>query len=62
MNKYTQAKKVLKEFNDKDSIYYWYRIKKEFDILKEVEGKKSSLKFLNAKIENLKLKKHIVFH
>ena len=56
MNKYTQAKKVLKEFNDKDSIYYWYRIKKEFDILKELEGKRSSLKFLNKKIKNLKFK------
>ena len=56
MNKYTQVKKVLKEFNDKDSIYYWYRIKKEFDILKQLEGKKSSLKFLNKKIKNLKFK------
>ena len=56
MNKYTQVKKVLKEFNDKDSIYYWYRIKKEFDILKELEGKKSSLKFLNKKIRSLKSK------
>ena len=56
MNKYTQVKKVLKEFNDKDSIYYWYRIKKEFDILKELEGKKSSLKFLNKKIRSLKFK------
>ena len=56
MNKYTQVKKVLKEFNDKDSIYYWYRIKKEFDILKELEGKRSSLKFLNKKIKNLKFK------
>ena len=56
MNKYTQVKKVLKEFNDKDSIYYWYRIKKEFDILKELEGKKNSLKFLNKKIRSLKFK------
>ena len=56
MNKYTQVKKVLKDFNDKDSIYYWYRIKKEFDILKELEGKKNSLKFLNKKIRSLKFK------
>ena len=56
MNKYTQAEKVLKEFNDKDSIYYWYRIKKEFDILKETEGKEKSLNFLNSKIINLKIK------
>ncbi len=56
MNKDTKAKKVLKKFNDKDGIYYWYRIKKEFNILKEEQGKESSLNFLNSKIKNLKLK------
>ena len=50
------VKKVLKQFDDKDSIYYWYRIKKEFDILNKIEGKNSSLKFLNKKIKNLKFK------
>jgi len=56
MNKDTKAKRVLKKFNDKDGIYYWYRIKKEFNILKEEQGKESSLNFLNSKIKNLKLK------
>ena len=56
MKKHSEAKKVLKQFNDKDSIYYWYRIKKEFEILEELEGKKVSLKFLNTKIKNLKFK------
>ena len=56
MNKDAKAKKVLKKFNDKDGIYYWYRIKKEFNILKEAEGKENSLTFLNSKIKNLKLK------
>ena len=54
MNKDMNVKKVLKQFDDKDSIYYWYRIKKEFDILKEVDGKESSLKYLNTKIKKLK--------
>ena len=49
MNKDTKAKRVLKKFNDKDGIYYWYRIKKEFEILKETEGKEKSLSFLNEK-------------
>lgn len=56
MNKDAKAKKVLKKFNNKDGIYYWYRIKKEFNILKETEGKEKSLIFLNSKIKNLKLK------
>ena len=55
MNKDTKAKRVLKKFNDKDGIYYWYRIKKEFEILKETEGKEKSLSFLNAKLKNLKI-------
>ena len=56
MNKDSEVKKILKKFNNKDSIYYWYRIKKEFEILKESQGKKVSLKFLNTKIKNLKFK------
>ena len=56
MNKDSKVKKVLKKFNDKDGIYYWYRIKKEFNILNEAEGKEKSLSFLNSKIKNLKLK------
>ena len=47
--------KILKNFNEKDGIYYWYRIKKEFEILKETEGKEKSLYFLNAKLKNLKI-------
>ena len=54
MNKHNEVKKILKQLNDKDSIYYWYRIKKEFEILEELEGKKNSLVFLDKKIKNLK--------
>ncbi len=56
MNKDVEIKKVLKNFNAKDGIYYWYRIKKEFEILKVIDGKKKSLNFLNSKFENLKIK------
>ena len=54
MNKDLDLKKTLKNFDNKDGIYYWYRIKKEFEILKETEGKEKSLSFLNAKFKNLK--------
>ena len=56
MNKDVEIKKVLKNFDSKDDIYYWYRIKKEFEILKEVDGEKKSLNFLNSKFEKLKIK------
>ncbi len=61
MNKEEKVKKVLKKFNDNDGFYYWYRIKKEFNILKEEQGKEKSLTFLNSKIKNLKLKSPKVY-
>ncbi len=61
MVKDSELKKVLKNFNDKDGIYYWYRIKKEFEILKENEGKDKSLTFLNSKIKNLKFKSSKIY-
>tara|TARA_B100001540_G_scaffold297881_1_gene300925 strand:+ start:913 stop:2598 length:1686 start_codon:yes stop_codon:yes gene_type:complete len=56
MNKDLALKKIIKNFEDKDGIYYWYRIKKEFEILKESEGKEKSLSYLNLKLKNLKFK------
>ena len=56
MNKNEKVREVLKKFNEKDGIYYWYRIKQEFNILKEEQGKQRSLTFLNTKIKNLKFK------
>jgi len=56
MKKDLELKKVLKNFDDQDGIYYWYKIKKEFEILKEDEGQEKSLAYLNSKIKNLKNK------
>tara|TARA_B100000029_G_scaffold177444_1_gene174786 strand:+ start:1455 stop:3140 length:1686 start_codon:yes stop_codon:yes gene_type:complete len=61
LNKDKKVKKILKNFNDKDSIYYWYRIKKEFEILKKEQGKEKSLTYLNSKIKNLKFKSPKVY-
>tara|TARA_Y100000591_G_scaffold174958_1_gene151070 strand:+ start:5683 stop:7368 length:1686 start_codon:yes stop_codon:yes gene_type:complete len=61
MKKDTELKKILKRFSEKDGIYYWYRIKKEFEILKEKEGKKNSLIFLEAKVKNLKIQSPKVY-
>ena len=56
MNKDTDLKKVLKNFSEEDGIYYWYSVKKEFEIIKEIEGKDSSLIFLNKKVKKLQSK------
>ncbi len=61
MNKNKELKNILKNFDDKDGIYYWYRVKKEFEILKEKEGKEISLNFLNSKIKKLKVKSPKVY-
>ncbi len=61
MKKDLEMKKILKNFGDKDGIYYWYRIKKEFEILKENEGKEKSLSFLNLKLKNLKFESPKVY-
>ncbi len=56
MNKYEEAKKILKNFDKKEEIYYWYRIKKEFEISNEKQAKEKSLSLLTLKIKNLKFK------
>ena len=55
MNKDKELKKVLNNFDKNDGMYYWYKIKKEFDIIKETQGEEQSLSFLNSKLKNLEL-------
>tara|TARA_B100000401_G_C52806602_1_gene721443 strand:+ start:344 stop:2032 length:1689 start_codon:yes stop_codon:yes gene_type:complete len=55
MNKDKELKKVLNNFDKNDGMYYWYKIKKEFEILKETQGEEQSLSFLNSKLKNLEL-------
>ncbi len=56
MNKYEEVKNILKNFDKKNEIYYWYRIKKEFEISNEKQAKEKSLSLLTLKIKNLKFK------
>ncbi len=60
-NNNLELKKILKNFDAKDGVYYWYRIKKEFEILKETEGKEKSLAFINSKIKNINYKSPKVY-
>ena len=44
----------MKKFNSKDEIYYWYKIKKNSQILAKIENDEISLKYIEKKIKTLK--------
>ena len=56
MNKeYEKAKKTLKNFKNENDFYYWYRVKKEAQIIAKQKNVKESLNYLKSefnKIEN----------
>ena len=43
---YKKAKKTLKNFKKEDKFYYWYRIKKESQIIAKQRNEKESLNFI----------------
>ena len=52
---YKKAKKTLKAFSKEDDFYYWYRIKKEAQIIGILKNKKESLNYIAtefSKIDN----------
>ena len=52
---YKKAKKTLKTFSKEDDFYYWYRIKKEAQIIGILKNKKESLNYIAtefSKIDN----------
>ena len=56
---YTKTLKILKSFNENDDFYYWFRLKKEAQIISRKQGKAKSLDFINLnfkKIENPSMK------
>ena len=52
---FKKAKKILKNFKKEDDFFYWYRIKKEAQIIAKQRNKKESLNYIVA--EFLKIKK-----
>mgnify|MGYP001284058927 CR=1 FL=1 len=53
---YKKAKKSLKNFKKEDNFYYWYRVKKEAQIIAKLKNKKASLDYITEefnKIDNL---------
>ena len=51
---YKEAKKVLKKFNEKDDLYYWFKIKKETLIISKELSDEDSLNFINEKFKKIK--------
>ena len=51
---YDEAKNVLKNFNQDYNFYYWYRIKRESQIIEKQENKNKALNFIEAKFKKIK--------
>jgi tetratricopeptide (TPR) repeat protein len=51
---YSQLKKILRKFNKKDDLYYWYKIKKKTQIIAKEEDEIKSFNFINLKFNEIK--------
>ena len=51
---YSKAKKTLKNFKKEDLFYYWYRVKKEAQIVSKEQTQKKSLDYLRSEFDKLK--------
>ena len=51
---YDKVKKTLKKFQKQDSFYYWYKLKKEAQIISKETNQKESLNYLKANFEKIK--------
>ena len=45
---YKKAKKTLKKFKKQDDFYYWYRVKKEAQIIAKLRNKEEALNYITA--------------
>tara|TARA_Y100000389_G_scaffold184283_1_gene202574 strand:- start:896 stop:2581 length:1686 start_codon:yes stop_codon:yes gene_type:complete len=50
---YKKAKKILKKFKKEDNFYYWYRVKKETQIISKLRNKKESLNYITAEFNKI---------
>ena len=51
---FNRVKKIIKKFEKEDDFYYWYRLKKEAQIISKQIGSKDSLKFIKSNFEKIK--------
>ena len=50
---YDKVKKVLKKFDKKDEFYYWFKVKKEAQIIIKEQGYEDGINFISAKFNNI---------
>ena len=50
---YKKAKKTLKKFKKSNDFYYWYRVKKEAQIIGKLRNKKESLNYITAEFDKI---------
>ena len=51
---YEKAKKILKYFNEKDNFYYWFKIKKQTQIISKELSNVEALNFINTEFKKIK--------
>ena len=51
---FNRVKKIIKKFEKEDDFYYWYRLKKEAQIISKQTNSKDSLKFIKFNFEKIK--------
>ena len=51
---YVKTLKILESFNKKDEFYYWFKLKKEAQIISRKQGKDKSLDFINLNFKKIK--------
>ena len=50
---YEEAKKVLKSFNKEDDLYYWFKLKKQTQIITKETNNEKGLSFINKNFEKI---------
>ena len=51
---YLKTKKILENFNKKEEFYYWFKLKKEAQIISKQQNTDESIKFINSKYKKIK--------
>jgi len=51
---YTKTLKILESFNKKDEFYYWFKLKKEAQIISKKRGRDKSLDFINLNFKKIR--------
>ena len=52
-NEYEKVKKILKDFDKDDEFYYWFRVKKEAQIIIKEQGYEEGIDFISSKFNNI---------